>query len=248
MDYAAKAVVYKIVNLTDAKFYVGGTVKIKDRFRTHRRKLRNGTHHCRHLQHAWNRDGEGSFVFRVVAVVEDPGELHAVEQVFLDEHHGSPKCYNHARHTDSSTRGVKHTAVHRKSISDALKRYYSENAHPGRGIKRPEETRALMRQNRAGIPVSEEKKEKLRQANLGKRASAETRAKLSAIRKGRVKSQEHIAKYNKAIIEVVSGEVFSSLKEDKERFGMSPGMLAKALSADRPLTKGKNVGKHFRYA
>lgn len=248
MDYVGKAVVYKIINLTNAKFYVGSTIKIKERFRTHRRKLRNGTHHCLHLQRAWDRDGEGSFVFRVVAVLENPAELHAIEQAFLDEHHGSPQCYNHARYTDNSTRGVKHTSAHRKAISDALKSYYAENPHPGLGTKRSEETRALMRQNRAGIPVSEEKKEKLRQANLGKRASEKTRAKLSAIHKGRVKSQEHIAKYNKAIIEVVSGEVFASLKEVKERFGMSPGMLAKALAADRPLIRGKNAGKHFRYA
>ena len=248
MDYTGKAVVYKIINLTNAKFYVGSTVKIKDRFRTHRRKLRNNIHHCRHLQNAWNRDGEENFVFRVVAVVENPDELHAVEQTFLDEHHGSPQCYNHARYTGNSTRGVRHADTHRRAISAGLKRYYAENAHPDLGATRSEETRALMRKNRAGIPVSEEHKEKLRQANLGKRASAKTRAKLSAIHKGRVKSQEHIAKYNKAVIEVVSGEVFASLKEVKERFGMSPGTLAKALAADKPLIKGKNAGKHFRYA
>jgi group I intron endonuclease len=248
MNPSENAVVYKIINLTDAKFYVGSTVKVKERFRTHRRQLRNGTHHCRHLQNAWNRDGEDHFVFRVVATVADHSELHAVEQVFLDEHHGSPQCYNHAKYTDNSNRGVAHPESHRRAISEALKRHYAENAHHALGAVRSEESRALMRQNRAGIPVSEERKEKLRQANLGKRASAETRAKLSAIRKGRVKSQDHTAKYNKAVIEVTSGEVFASLKEVMAQFGMSPGLLNKVLKADRPLKRGKNAGKHFRYA
>lgn len=247
MKFDGKGVIYKIINLTNGKFYVGSTIKPKDRFRTHRRKLRKGTHHCVHLQNAWNQCGEDNFVFRVVEVVDAPSELHVFEQRWLDEHHGTPQCYNHAKYTDSSNRGVVRPESHRRRLSKALLRHYEANPHPMVGFKHSEESIALMRQNRAGIPVSEEKKEKLRQANLGKRASAETRAKLSAMRKGRPKSPEHIAKYNKAVIEVTSGEIFASLKEVKERFGMSPGLLNRILKADRPVAKGKHAGKHFRY-
>lgn len=248
MDYTGKAVVYKIINLNNAKFYVGSTAKIKERFRAHRRKLRAGTHHCPHLQHAWNKYGEDAFVFRVVAYVDNPLELHAVEQVFLDEHHGSAQCYNYARYTDSSSRGVVRSSEHRTAISAALKAHYAENGHHAVGRKHSTESRELMRKNRSGKAVSDATKEKLREANLGKRASVATRAKLSALRKGKERAVEHAAKYNKAIVEVSSGEVFSSLKEVKAKFNMSPGMLAKALAADRPLTRGANAGKHFRYA
>lgn len=246
MDYVGDAVVYKIINLTNAKFYVGSTVKIKERFRAHRRHLRAGNHHCPHLQHAWNKYGEDAFVFRVIATISDPAELHAVEQTFLDEHHGSAQCYNYARYTDNSNRGVAHSAKHRAAISMALKVHYAENIHPATGRVHSDESKQLMSTNRAGKPVADSTKEKLRQANLGKRASQETREKLSAIHKGRERAVEHAAKYNKAIIELTSGEVFQSLKEVKERFDMSPGMLAKALDADRPLIRGKNAGKHFR--
>ena len=104
-----------------------------------------------------------------------------------------------------------------------------------------------MSRNRSGKPVSDLTKDLLRQANMGKKASDETKAKLSVIRKGRVRSEDHAAKFNKPIVEVVSGVVYPSLKAVKEAFDMSPGMLAKALAADRPLTRGKNKGKHFKY-
>lgn len=248
MDYAGQAVVYKIINLTNAKFYVGSTVKVKERFRAHRRHLRAGKHHCPHLQQAWNRYGEEAFVFKVIATVADPSELHAIEQVFLDEHHGSAECYNYARYTDNSNRGVVRSPEHRAAISEALKAHYAENTHPATGRAHSEEAKALMSANRAGKAVTAATKEKLRQANLGRRASEETRAKLSAIRKGKERTAEHAAKYNKAVVELTTGEVFHSLKAVKERFDMSPGLLAKALAADRPLTRGKNAGKHFRYA
>lgn len=247
MDYTGKAVVYKIINTANAKFYVGSTVRIKTRFRTHRRKLRSGTHHCLHLQNAWNKYGEDAFVFRVVAVVEDFSELSAVEQAFLDEHHGTRQCYNFARYTDHSTRGTIRPPKHRAAISNSLKAYYAEHSHPLKGVPRSDQTKALISANRAGKPVSQSTKEKIRQARLGTTASEETRAKLSAIRKGKERSTEHAAKYNKAVVEVTSGEIFPSLKAVKERFGMSPGSLADALLSDRPIKKGKNAGRHFRY-
>lgn len=249
MDYTGKAVIYKIINITNAKFYVGSTIKWDSRVRTHRSKLRKGNHHCLPLQRAWNKYGEDSFVFRVIAVADDPDELREIEQQFLNEHHGEPNCYNLARYTDSSSRGAIFTDVRKKKISEALKRHYAENpeSHPRLNRPHTEETKEKMRKNRSGIAVSEETKAKLREANLGKRASDETRQKLSAMRKGRERTREHAEKYNKPIVEVTSGRVFPSLKAVKDEYGMSPGSLATALKKDRPISKGKNAGKHFRY-
>lgn len=248
MEHTDQPVIYKIINLTNAKFYIGSTVKWRTRVRTHRRKLAAGSHHCIPLQNAWNKYGEAAFIFRIIAEVSDPSELHGVEQVFLDEHHGTDQCYNLARYTDNSTRGVPHSAQHKARISEALKQRYETHKHPRLNLPHSEESKALMRTNRAGKAVSEETKAKLREANLGKQASVETKAKLSAMRKGKERTAEHAAKYNKAVVEVTSGQVFQSLKAVKEAFDLSPGMLAKALAADRPLLRGKNAGKHFRYA
>lgn len=249
MDYTGKAVVYKIINITNAKFYVGSTIRWDSRLRTHRRKLRAGNHHCVPLQNAWNKYGEDAFVFRVFVVAENPKELHDIEQQFLNEHHGTAMCYNMARHTDHSSRGVPCSPARKRRISEALKRYYAENpdAHPRLNRPHAEETKEKMRKNRAGVAVAEETKEKLRQANLGKRASEKTKAKLSAMRKGKKRTKAHAEKYNKPVLEVTSGKIFPSLKAVKEEYGISPGSLAKALKKDRPIARGKNAGKHFRY-
>jgi group I intron endonuclease len=247
MVKSPKPVIYKIINLTNAKFYVGSTIDWQARVRTHRRKLRAGTHHCVPLQNAWDKYGEESFVFHIIAEVEDPSELHRVEQVFLDEHHGSRQCYNLARYTDNSNRGAIRSDRHKKNIADGLKQFYAANGHPMKGVPRTEDTKAKISANRSGKPMSEETKAKLREANLGKVYSEETRAKLSAMRKGLERAPEHAAKYNKPVLEVTSGQVFPSLKAVKEAFGISPGSLAEALAADRPLLRGKNAGKHFRY-
>jgi len=239
-------VIYQILNIESGKFYVGSTVNTKERWRTHRRKLRKGTHHCPHLQAAWLKYGESSFAFNIVSI-HPVEELDRVEQEWLDKHHGTEVCYNLARFVDSATRGQALQEKHKKAISKALKEFFVKNGSFNVGKKHLEESKALMSQKRRGKPVTEETKEKLRQANLGKKASLETKAKLSLFRKGREKKAEHIAKYNKKIIEVTSGQVFNSLKEVKATFSMSPGQLGKALKANRPLFKGKNAGKHFQY-
>jgi group I intron endonuclease len=239
-------IIYQILNLQNGKFYVGSTVDSKGRWRTHHRKLQQGTHHCPHLQAAWLKYGEEHFSFNVVErhLVES---LDEAEQKWLDKHWGTPQCYNFARFVDSATRGTTLQQTHKKAISTALKAFYAVNPSPILGRKHSDESKLLMSQNRKNKPVSESTKEKLRQANLGKKISDATRQKLVAFQKGRQKSPEHIAKYNKPIIEVVSGQVFPSLKAVREAFSMSPGQLAKVLKADRPLSKGKNIGKHFRY-
>lgn len=247
MDYTGKAVIYKIINIENAKFYIGSTSVVAARWRKHTRDLRANKHHCPHLQAAWNKYGKDSFVFRVVEVLNSVDALRDAEQRWLDEHHGSPKCYNYARYVDNSNRGVERTEAHKAALSAALTKFYATNPHPAQGRVHTAESRALMSQNRSGKPVSPETRELLRQANLGRIASEETRAKLSAMRKGKLRSEAHAAKFNKAVIEVTTGVVYPSLKAVKEAFGLSPGMLAKALAADRPLTKGKNAGKHFKY-
>ena len=241
------AVVYKIINISNGNFYIGSTTQSKNRYRTHIRLLNANKHHCPHLQAAWNKYGPDSFIFKVVQEVTDTSEVHQFEQQWLNAHHGTPQCYNYAKYTDNSNRGVPRAEPHKVKISVALKEYYKTHAHPMIGKQHSDESKQLMRDNRKGKPVSESHKQKLRDANIGKKASDSTRQKLSEQRKGKPRAESHAAKYNKRIIEVVSGEVFPSLKAVKDRYEMSPGMLAKALAANKPLKRGKCAGCHFRY-
>ncbi len=58
--------IYKIRNLINNKIYVGSTKNIKARWAKHKALLRHNKHQNTHLQNAWNKYGEGAFVFEVI--------------------------------------------------------------------------------------------------------------------------------------------------------------------------------------
>ncbi len=100
-----ESVIYKIRNLVNENFYVGSTNNKKERWRTHRNKLRGNRHHCRHLQAAWNLYGEEKFLFEVVEHVALETELQAAEDVWLIAHVGKTHCYNHGTRSGAPMRG-----------------------------------------------------------------------------------------------------------------------------------------------
>lgn len=63
--------IYKIENTTNGKIYIGQSRDINDRWNYHIRSLKNNTHHNYHLQKAWNKYGEESFLFAVVERCEE---------------------------------------------------------------------------------------------------------------------------------------------------------------------------------
>lgn len=63
--------VYKIENIVNGKMYIGQSRDINDRWRHHIRSLNNNTHHNCHLQKAWNKYGEESFLFSVIEYCEE---------------------------------------------------------------------------------------------------------------------------------------------------------------------------------
>lgn len=58
--------IYKIRNKTNNKFYLGSSKNLANRWREHKRDLRNNKHHSPRLQHAWNKYGPENFAFEVI--------------------------------------------------------------------------------------------------------------------------------------------------------------------------------------
>lgn len=179
--------VYKIRNLVNQKFYVGSSQNKRERFRNHRRLLRLGTHHCKHLQAAWNKYTEECFVFEVVEEVPEDGDLWAAEDRWLDEHFGKPYCYNAGRSADAPMRG-RVGALHpqfgtslredtKQAIATSLREFYAANpdARPMLGKTHTDESKERNRQAKLANPT---------RAWLGKERSEETKAKISAAQKG----------------------------------------------------------------
>jgi group I intron endonuclease len=183
--------IYKIINTTNGKFYVGSTTNTRERFRTHRKRLRTGKHHAAHLQAAWNKYGEAAFIFHVIEEIPLDQSLQEAENVWLAEHVGKDYCYNKSKYADAPMRGIRKedhpsfgrpkTEEERQSISKALKEFYAKDItnHPRFGKQHTEEVKERIRQKKLANPT---------QAWLGKERSAETKGKISQAQKGKRKA------------------------------------------------------------
>lgn len=76
--------IYKITNASNNKIYIGSAVDVHNRFATHKKDLKRNQHHNTHIQAAWNKYGESSFVFEIIEIVSDVNDLIYREQVYLD--------------------------------------------------------------------------------------------------------------------------------------------------------------------
>lgn len=125
--------IYRIRNLIDGKCYVGSAVRFSWRETKHRLHLQRGTHHSRHLQHAWNKDGASAFVFELL-IRCDRDDLLFYEQLFLDGWKPEYNVWKQARSAAGVTRsqefkdrmktcrtGYFPSAETRRKISDALR-------------------------------------------------------------------------------------------------------------------------------
>ena len=81
--------IYKIINRTNGKFYIGSSININKRWNKHIGDLNANRHHNLHLQRAWNKYGGDNFEFRLVEAVEDFNMLEDTEQRWMD----NTKCY-----------------------------------------------------------------------------------------------------------------------------------------------------------
>lgn len=76
--------VYVIQNLLHGSAYVGSSVNLDARIKTHIRDLRRNTHFCDHLQRAWNKYGEEAFAVKLAYEAKNQDDVRAVEQELLD--------------------------------------------------------------------------------------------------------------------------------------------------------------------
>jgi group I intron endonuclease len=211
-------VIYKIRNVVNGKFYVGSTTDTRERFRTHRSRLRKGVHHCRHLQSSWNKYGEDCFKFEVQEVVENATKLWEAEARWLTEHYGKAYCYNAGSSPDAPMRGrfgasnpkykVPIAEEQKAAISATLKAFYAEdpNNHPRVGKLHTEETKAkisakvnaAVAEGRGGAFIpSEETRQKMSEALKGNQNALgykRTDAEREAIRQRTLGNQNFLGK------------------------------------------------------
>lgn len=77
--------IYKIINLVNRKIYIGLAVDLCKRWKKHKLALNNNSHENIHLQRAWDKYGEDSFVFEVIERTLDIFELEKLEEKWITE-------------------------------------------------------------------------------------------------------------------------------------------------------------------
>lgn len=108
--------IYRIVNQHNNKFYIGSSTNIETRWKNHKASLRHNHHANLHLQSAWNKYGESSFVFEILKIVPKH-KLQQAEQLLLDESITSKQCYNINKHADAPMRGRTHSLTTKRHLS-----------------------------------------------------------------------------------------------------------------------------------
>ena len=204
--------VYWIRNITNDHIYIGSSTDILGKVYHHFHCLRHNCHCNSHLQRAYNRYGEGCFVYAVIWKC-DPDEVLWYEQQFIDqlvpeynmsEIAGKVEMTDSVRHKISEAqKGVPRTYMlgtqHAKGFrwSDEDKRKISEHS---KGRKHSEDTKhkisvsMIGNQHSKGFRWSDEDKRKISERMRGNRNS--TGRKLSEQHKERIR-QAHLKRNGK---------------------------------------------------
>lgn len=204
--------IYLITNKVSGNTYVGQSIDIKRRFIEHRTIT---AEHNLSLKRAFIKYGLENFSFEVLE--ECPAEMLNEREMFFIEKL-RPR-YNRTRGGDG--RGRPLTEEEKEHLRVCGKRQWAAMSPEARmrqisnNLKGP----------KVGHPVSEETREKLRAAKLGKKDAPES-----------------VAKRQKAVRCIETGEIFQSIKEARETKQL-PSSLCQHLKGRLKTCKGL----HFEY-
>ena len=171
--------VYQIYNTVNGKRYIGSSIHIEQRFKEHLRNLRANKHVNSHLQSAWNKYGEHSFILEEIELCE-PDQCLKVEQEYIDYYHAADRKFGYNIDPYADHTGNTLSEETRKKISEKAKgRKWSKEQRENwskimTGRKKPKQSQTMKQKYANGefsFPrfneVSEEKR-KSWSANISK--------------------------------------------------------------------------------
>jgi len=114
--------IYKIINTANGKYYIGSSINIDYRIKSHFKCLRGQYHKNTHLQNAFNKYGEKSFVSEIIEICNKEDLLKLETSHILSAESYKRKIgYNILINAEHSRLGIKHTQEAKDKISEAFK-------------------------------------------------------------------------------------------------------------------------------
>ena len=114
-EWTNKKAIYKIINKTNEKFYIGSSINLGKRIWQHKKELKLGIHCNPHLQNSYNVNGINAFEYEVLEFISDDSSLDYVQQLeqnYLDRYYdGCVNCYNMAKIADRPDNDLKKLKV-----------------------------------------------------------------------------------------------------------------------------------------
>ena len=113
--------IYMIVNTYNNHRYIGSSSNIQLRLQRHRSCLRHGYHANQHLQNAWNKYGEGCFIYSILEFCDESIKIER-EQFYVDtlfpEYNIAKEIVNLPSYSEESR--LKHSKTRRDRIASGL--------------------------------------------------------------------------------------------------------------------------------
>ncbi|MGM0807526.1 MAG: NUMOD1 domain-containing DNA-binding protein [Bacillota bacterium] len=123
---AKEGCIYKIENLINSKVYIGQTrVGFNKRIGTHSYELRKNIHNNDHLQRAWNKYGEGNFLFSILEMC-DVDDLDNAEVFWISYYKAFLGVYNLE---SGGNKNKVHSKYSLLKMSKASKEKWSDPSH-----------------------------------------------------------------------------------------------------------------------
>lgn len=242
------AVIYRITNMANDKYYIGSADSFARREWQHKYDLRRGVHKNPRLQAAWNKYGPDMFVFEVIEEVPEGGGQLAAEEKWLKDHVGKPECYNINPSAELPRLGVVLTQETKQNISRGRKGKHAGKEHYRYGRTVSEEMRKKIGDTQRGKPKGEGRK-------VSPEGLAKIRANIEAGRShmhwlGKKHSEESRLKMSRQIVAISPDGVqtnYASITALREALGLTAMTVHRALKAQAALRKGNRAGWSFKY-
>ena len=104
---SAKSGIYKIINTSNDRIYIGKAKVFQQRFYEHKRNLLAGKHSNRFLQADFAKCNASVFEYHVLEVVEEHENRNAAEEKWIAKYYDKQKqCYNFLKKSDALPRSV----------------------------------------------------------------------------------------------------------------------------------------------